>query len=396
MLNFAYLYAGIWSVVLFTYVLGWSDLCTPLQPGLLVFLLTTIIMAIAIGWRFRKWFQFKKMEKCPQNYWQITAGIIAFCVFEFIFCGQIPLFSVISGAERYATFTGIKFLHPLVLTFAYAYMQYLFYVFICFPKKYYNLIQYVVLIIVVEILYYNRGGMLITVAISGLMLCAAVQSNCSRKTKIWVYVGAVLAGIAALYIFGGLGNMRHGYEWNDTSYMHMLGRFNHAYPSWLPEQFMWAYSYVITPIVNLNYSMSEHLASPSVLAFISILIPDFIRNRFFSWVYVPLPELVVPDFNATAAYGYAYMCGGIVGMYGYFAALMGGSLLVTKILRHEQEVYTPALGIISSVCVFTFFTNSIAQSSISFPLFYVIFFLLVKWITEHRACITRIRHNNRK
>ena len=54
MINVFYYNGIIWIGVLFLYFLGWSDLCTNLQVGLVTFIIVDIIVSFLIGFLFRE------------------------------------------------------------------------------------------------------------------------------------------------------------------------------------------------------------------------------------------------------------------------------------------------------------------------------------------------------
>ena len=70
-----------------------------------------------------------------------------------------------------------------------------------------------------------------------------------------------------LYGFGGLGNIRHGYVWDNTSMIEDTAKVNNKYPEWLPKQFLWSYIYIICGLGNLNHNIIIDSAEPNIYTF---------------------------------------------------------------------------------------------------------------------------------
>ena len=118
MLNIFYLYSIIWGGVLILYSFGWSDILVPVTPGVYVFFISTILVSAVLGFVFRKDFRYRKADTFPESYKLMTALIVFAAAMEYVYCRQVPLFSIIQKTAVYAEFTGIPTLHPIIWTFA--------------------------------------------------------------------------------------------------------------------------------------------------------------------------------------------------------------------------------------------------------------------------------------
>lgn len=367
MLNFCYIYSIIWTVVLVLYSLHWSDLCYPIDTGLLLFFVSTIIVSFLVGYLFRSLFKFEKMAVYPNRGYSITTVIILICFFEYFYCGQIPFFAILMGTHGYTDFTGIPTIHTIVNTFSSFYAQYLFYLIICFPEKRKQLItEYASILIVAFLFQFNRGQLLINLFISVSMLLAARQKSIGVKQILWFLAFILIT----LYIFGGLGNLRSGYSWGDSSYISNLGWFNNNYPTWLPEQFMWSYSYITSPLVNVNYNVCSQYTSPSVFGTLISILPDFIAKRLFPAYFLNSPLLEVDYFTAVSAFANAYLWGDYLGLVFFFIILIFGQIIVFSFVRVKRQYRMPFLAMMCAIVAFTFFTHTISYSAISFMAVY--------------------------
>lgn len=97
MLNVFYTYSYAWIVVLILYKLGWSDLCLPLDKGLSIFLIISIVFSFIIGKSIDKNFKFIILSENPHRNKKITYYLIFFYFIDFIYAKKIPLLSVLSG-----------------------------------------------------------------------------------------------------------------------------------------------------------------------------------------------------------------------------------------------------------------------------------------------------------
>lgn len=373
MLNFFYMYALIWSAILIFYSFGWSDICTPLAPELLWFFVLTIMISIGLGKMLKKHFKFQRVSVSIHRSRFTVFLIVAFCIVEFVYCRQVPLLFIILGRVGYTEYTGIPTLHSIVIAFSTFYAQYLFYRFLLNYKDKKALIDYGIILTFTYLLQFNRGGLMISAFMSLLMFLAINIGKIRKLINKKTIILAIIALLIVMFGFGALGNMRHGFGFNNSSYIEKLGRFNDKYPSWLPKQFMWAYIYIVSPVANINYNVSMNLAHSNPVGYIMTMFPDFLVRRIYHGeIYAP--ELVVKDvFNATAGFGTAYMNAGIFGMYFLYFYMMIGLVLLWLNVPIRKEFRMPCLAIMNIIVIFMFFTHTIYYSAISFQLIFPIF-----------------------
>lgn len=116
-------YSIIWLIVLILYNLDYSELYEPLHQGLFVFILSTILIAFAIGIIFQR--HFKKIQRVNIRYktkYLSVCLIVVLFIIEFIYCGYIPFFN----PRGYYDF-GIPTIHVICVTYA-------VYIYICIFK----------------------------------------------------------------------------------------------------------------------------------------------------------------------------------------------------------------------------------------------------------------------
>lgn len=380
-LNFYYWYAGIFSALLFLYNLNWSDMNTKLDSALLIFLIATIIISLLLGIANRRRFIFVKLEDYKKKNSIVLYFIIAFNIINFLYEMQIPLISIMLGSSRYKDFYGIPTLHALIGIFSTFYAAYIFYLFVCFPKRKSLLIEFIILFFM-QLLYFNRGGMIIYLFIAGIITFASLRKKIVLKHIFIISIGILIF----LFFFGILGNLRSGFKWNDNSFIERIAFFNDKYPTWLPKEYMWAYSYITSPLSNLNHNIVNHVNEINFKNYLSTFIPDFIGRRLYIADANSLkPKLITVNFNAVLGYTSSYLYGGIIGMYMMYIYIFAGSSIILRIVKPIKSYFVPAVAIINLAVVFLFFSNTLSASVFSFPLAFPVIAIILKIYPKYRC-----------
>ncbi|WP_251496035.1 hypothetical protein [Otoolea muris] len=367
MLNFFYLYAAIWSAVIFLYQLGWSDLCHPLSPELIVFFVITIGSSFFAGKVFEKYFEFRKPAEISNVNDAMTCIIVCFTIIELVYGRQIPVLAILTKKAGYTeTFSGIPTFHVLLTTFGRFYAQYLIYLFVSFPRRKKYIIEYIIVVFCVDIIWFSRMGLILSLFMSSCIAIASLKERIRLKHMLMF----IAAGIVGLYLFGVSGNLRQWYAAGDNSMIRLYGSMNNRYPAWLPEQFIWAYSYMIAPLANLNINIAQSTANGSLEGFLSVFVPDFIARRLFSGRVQSNLISASTTMTVIAGVGDAYGYGGIIGMYIMHMYMMSGQVAILRCISSKKKFLVPMMAIMCAVVSFTVYVNTLWYSAISFPLFY--------------------------
>lgn len=302
------LYAWTWLLILILYSFNWSKFSIPLDNGLLFFLIFTIIISFLFGYLLKP-FQFKFAKKASKKTKHIVLAIWCGFIINFIHAGYIPFFGTLSGKYYYTEFPGIPTLYPFLISFSAIYYFYLMYLFFSFKKKSYLIQSFLILLIFLFV--FSRSLLVFCGLGSFLMYYILNRQNKTIKINILKkYIILFCFIFFICYIFGGLGNLRCGYSWNDCSYIERLGMYDN-FPSWLPKQFMWVHSYLISPLANLNYNIIQNHHIYDVNKLFVSYVPEFISKRFFeNLVTTSLNEtlLIRTYFNAQTTYVESYYC----------------------------------------------------------------------------------------
>lgn len=375
MLNYFYLYSIVWSIIIFLHSLGWSDICKPMDTRLSLFFISTILLSMFFGYVRKERFYFRKLEYLPRNAGKFTSVFVALIIFEFIYAKQIPLFAILSGSAGYTqTFSGIPTYHVFLVCFGKFYTQYLLYLFLSFPKHKEFIVQYFLVLLFGEILWFSRMGVMICLFMSACMIMSAYRKKIKTKHIVFVFISCILI----IYLFGLVGNIRSGYNATNNNMISQFASINHKWPSWLPKEFIWGYSYCIAPIANLNYNISANFSTGDPIGMLSVFIPDFIAKRVLP-EYSGITHLKSASTTMTviAGYGNAYEYGGFLGMIIFYLWSMFGLYIVMRLFLKRQRFFIPGLATITSIIVFMIYTNTLWFSAVSFPLTFPILNSLV-------------------
>lgn len=371
MLNYYYWYAVIWIAILSIYSLSWSQINTKLHPVLILFFVITIWMSVLLGRKNNKQLRFFPMQIRPQKSQYVTLFIILYFVIEFYIYGGIPIIEYLFMHNRgYTSFTGSKSIFTVLFTFSLYYAIYLYYAHVSFSKITKEYLLQAMLILTFIFCTGNRGAILMSI------FCIVIIYLSSKKLSIFDGAKILIFALIILYLFGAVGNLREGGKsFCDDTYITAIGEYQ-DYPSYLPGAYKWAYSYLTSPLNNLNYNISH--SNININNFMLTFLPDFISKRIApDFTLKTGVKLVKPYFNVSTGYAQAVVFGGVVGLFMMYSFLMIFSLVIRKIFLSSQQHYIPSLAIINMLIVFFFFINTITYSGISFQLFYPFIFSLV-------------------
>ena len=396
MLNCFYWYAIIWACVFLLYNLGFSAFNKDLSIGLILFIVCTSVLAFLVGRMNRD--KFKYSESITDYGVKPVIVIVILYAVNFIYAGDVPLFSIVNKTQRYGDFEGMPLLYVITSAIAFYYGINYFNAFLNGRKKR-DLVCFLI-IITLFLLVFSRSSILF-LCFGAFILYLSSRKKCNVKRKA-VRIKSILVtiffGFIAIYAFGALGNVRSGYKFDDNSFIERIGLYE-EFPSFIPKQFMWAYSYLTTPLANLNNSVKKGNSGTNVSGVISELIPRTISKRLFPNLKYGIDAVMEVGiekeyFNAVTGYFIMYSYGGFLGMFLQFCVLLLVTYVQIKLARLEvnkgRENTTYIILILSNVLMF--FYNSLNTTMVSWWLIINFFVLLkrpienniLKFVNTHR------------
>ena len=356
MLNCFYGYSFIWSIILVLYSFNITSFNGKLHTGLLFFIISTIIISFIIGYINRKKFRFK-YEAVNYSIKPVIFISIGF-IMNFIYAKSIPFFQIaITKSSLYGDFEGIPLFYVFIIGISFYYGINYFNAFLNIGKHKKQSLFSFFIIAFFYLLCYSRS-MILFLLLGAFILYIQYKKekknvtidvntnqgfkNKNRKVSIITIIIVVFIG---LIIFGGLGNVRVGLSFNDNSYIERIGLYNQKYPKFLPKQLMWSYSYLTSPLANLNYNYKIYHDNHNFN--IRGVLNELMNRSFSKRIFPELNhnmkeedfgfELEHSYFNAATGYCFMYIYGGIVGMYLQFFTLMTISYLQISLIKKDRN-----------------------------------------------------------
>ena len=372
MLNIFYWYGSIWSIVFILYELGWSNYCTPLNGLTIVLFLSSIAVSFILGTIFRGWFNYNAYKDyllINRNH-SVTILIWIMAIADFVYSRDVPLISILARKTQYTDFAGLPIVHTLLENLIIFYSAYLFYLFLESKNK--GLLIETLSILSILLLLFHKGALTFCI-FSIVNLGVAKVKSVYGKLKPKTIVIIILLVFFVLYANGGLTNLRSGVSWNNSAFPIAIGKINAKWPKWLPIQFSWAYTYIITPLGNLNLNITKFVPKKSVFGLILTIVPDYIVKRIFPGYQIKKGSalLYTPILNACTGFIESVENYGIGGMWYFFFAITIIMIILISIRGNERYQFRSVyFSLLSMMMVVLFFYNTFSTAATSFlPLF---------------------------
>lgn len=187
--------------------------------------------------------------------------LIMIFILEVIYSKGVPALWIFSNALKTHADFGIPTIHGAFHGFLLFYTNISFYLYLSKINRKVNFSRVLMLFIYASLVF-NRG-IVIIVLIQFLFLYILVRKEniLSIKFLILTPVGSLLF----LWIFGRLGNIRHGFNVFSNS----ISEGSLYLFEWLPLEYLWSYSYITGGLNNLYYNIES-------------INPDFIPDHTLS------------------------------------------------------------------------------------------------------------------
>lgn len=388
MLNHYYIFSATWGTILFLYLLGWSSLNGDLNPILLFFFLLAIVLSLLLGRRRSRCFRYVRNVLPKMPVWAVIL-ILGCGVLGFLQLGYIPVFGLFDQSYDYqelldrdssifitigvvGSVFGVGFQFTRLIE----------------TRRKIDLIK-MLLFIGYLIAFSSRGPLFISGVTCLILFFARSGAKLTGRNVALL----LLATIMGLWLFGVLGNIRMGYDWNDSSYIYYLGRFKGRWPDFIPREYCWAYSYLTSPLANLNYSLSKAVQIDPV-NFLYDFLPMMFSKRLplYETVHAPLQ---VSYFNVSSVWSNYYMHLSLLGL--YFGYLF--QILLLEIWARVARG-TPFENLMHAYCsecvILSFFVNSFVYPTMGYPAVILVFICLWRVVvnkeTKPKVSARTIRH----
>ncbi|MGI6217475.1 MAG: hypothetical protein ACOYIK_07680 [Coriobacteriales bacterium] len=334
-----FLVAALWITILLLYGAAWSNLCTTLNPYLVIFLVLLICSFLLFGYMFRDQLVVQRTAKPNLHVIELTTLIICLVLIAgMVYNSNVPLLAVLERQTYNSKATNLPLIGTFFTAAAIWHISRLGYWYQIYKSRH-------ILVQIVAIF----SLFLITVQRQNIMICTFSVlfafwtfrnkgKHFSKSSKIISSLLLFLFIAVALFVFGAIGNARYGrWSWNDSSMISAVGDINDSYPAWLPREYIWVYVYLVSPLANLNNNMQTVAPMGKVGLIFLQLLPSSIANRILPTSTAITPYLAQPSLTASTSYVNAYIMDGVTGMY-LFAIIQQLLILVMMIAAlHDRE-----------------------------------------------------------
>lgn len=355
-INPFFYYALFWSITLIVYFISPSKLAVDLDENLLHFLWCTIIISIIVACFFNVHYKNKKIKlKYYKQKSSIRLVLILLYVLEFLYCKSIPMLS----GKSYIDF-GIPTLHVIIVTLSCYYAMKNYFQFITFKKRE-DLVNFLI-VVAYFILIFSRGMLIFLATI------AVALTLYDKKINIKYIILAGVLGVAFAWLFGVAGNLRCGYQWNDSSLILYFGQVDLAHDSILGP-FIWVEEYLTCSLRNLNFNITHVTVKNSLIGQLYCMIPDFISKRLFLG-YEIIPKLQAPIFTTSTMYAKTYISLGYAGMIMNFMLYFLIYFIFRRVNMIDMSNKIIGYAILSLIYALSIFNDMLWYSGYSFALVY--------------------------
>ena len=381
MLNFYYWYSIITSIILGLYLLPFSSLNTKINPYLFILIVLSIVFSIILGKIFNNRFIYKPAIYRKNKFFYLPmVAIVVLYLYEILYLREIPFITVtIKHINKYQEFESIPFLHMfLSMLCMYYSTKYIYHAISYKEKRKTNIVLYFVINIIM--LSYNmRSFLMISMFIALNLLVAKVKSS-DKKILSQKNGRVIIVVLLLLFMFGGIGNMRQGYAFSDSTYIQQIGRYK-KWPNIIPKQFMWPYSYITSPLANLNYNITIQNSTKNIEGFVYQLIPDSISKRIRGVNSVNECELITQVFTTSTGYCRPYSNMGLFGIVLFWIIVMFFPIPLFKyyVDKNKYESFFVFVSLYCTCITFLFFTNMFTYGGTS-PALWLSILILVSRI----------------
>ena len=237
---------------------------------------------------------------------------------------------------------------------------------------------------------FSSRGPLFICGITCLVLFCSKNSIKLTPSRAVLIALAVLFG---LWVFGVLGNIRTGADWNDSSYIYYLGLYEDRWPDFIPKEYCWAYSYLTSPLANLNYSLTKAVQVDPI-NFVYDFLPMMLAKRLPMYEVVHAP-LQVSYFNVSSVWSNYYMHLNLIGLYfGYLLQMLVLEIWTT--LARGTQFENLMMAYCSECVILSFFVNSFAYPTMGYPAVMLVFVCLWERANNKKGTTKGLSRNKQR
>lgn len=378
-----FIYIAVFTIPVAVYSLGWSTIYPELTSDLLFFYIKTFVIALIAGVIIDQLpgYVFRPIPVSRYNGAVIVFLYLVYLL-NFLYIGYIPLFAFTSGALGYGREDiGIPGVQLPLVTFTAFFAIYIFHQYL--SHRTWKLLLLYLSTFVPFVLMLTRSSIM-HVIISSVFMFVISQKRIAAKKVFTVFI----SGIAALYLFGFLGNIRSA-GGDPTLIPKWSGATEEFLESSVPKEFYWSYLYISSPLANVQNNIKhEPRVHPDYKSFVILeMWPNFISKNLAKIIEVSPRWFtqINPWLNVGSMYVQPYSYLSWTGMYVIFIYIMFLMNLYYLIIRRSYLYGATGLSVMFTMIALATFQNSLLNSQFSVPLFFPFLFSIVAGLRKQIA-----------
>lgn len=281
--NPAVIYAGVWLTILWLFRLQLTAILQPLNRSTVVLVLSSVAISIALGAvvalllpRPQPYTIARQALELAQLYewrrWALTIWLIV-SVFEIAVARGLPIVWLLLGdrSHDYRDF-GIPSIHGLVTAlYLFSVAATAVEIFLHGRRRRWRLL---LSLLVWPVLQVNRGALIWSICqIAGVYLIC-------RRVRLGTVAGLGAAALAAILIFGAIGDARAGEA--REGLRALAGDEGGVLVDRVPSGFLWVYLYTTTPLNNIVRAIDDFEPGGTLYFSVAGLFPTVIRQVIFA------------------------------------------------------------------------------------------------------------------
>lgn len=367
LLNPYFAFAFIWIFLLVIHLFNFNTKFPAATVELTVFAIFISLMSFVIGIFYQRHIENRKDGLAVDDRPTTKLMIVSVLIFlaAVIYGRNLPLLSVLRGdTEAYQNF-GITTLTPIGYCCSVTVIVISAVKFFYGEKNKWKHIINIAIGFITFVLVYSRG----LIILSGLIV---VVIGASRfRFSFGSFVILIILAIIGMLAFNAFGNIRHGYSWDNSTYLLKVAGFNEKY-SYL-HNISWTIVYVDTPFGNLAYNMQNEFTDYNFTGLISQLLPDMISKRVLP-DYVGGIQLAVPSLTVSSMFAGGYCYFGVIGMYIQYFEMIIVTFIVTHLSKNHRMTFIAVTASMTVLLFLSFFVNTITYSGFFMPVIFMLIY----------------------
>lgn len=373
MIKYQNWYIAIWTVVILLYNFHWSSLNLNLDLGLAVFFLCSFVLMLISSVTQSKIKPQRLVFLKKRSHFCIVLIGLGFLA-DWMYSGGFPFLNQYQGFDpehKTDVSVGIPYFHVLLISFAIFYTMYTAYLLASDARNKNILIDFVVLIFLFFI-NSSRGYITFCIGIY-IFSCLCFSGNQIRRMKAKIIPIVTFSIILIVEFISAMGNVRSGVAWNDCSYIQRIA-YLWNYPDWISNHFMWTYSYLTSPLANLNYCFKSFNGVINFTGSLLCFLPEQFSGSFVSTI--PF-QYIVNHLNAVSGFASFVCTSGVWGLFMWLIVTFFYFSLIKLFLKKMSVLFTFGNIMLCFLICSTVFFNFYYTSALCYIPFYLLLFSFI-------------------